>query len=300
MAERHRRQRVVRAPTPRRPARPGGRDTRRQPAPTRPRDFRLAAADARPAPAARRGEPRAAGRPSDRGHDRSAHRLRPRRPRHDARRRRWPTVRSAELGASRCRGAGRTLRLCAPPPRGPRRSATATQAMPTPPRPRDYQLTDGRRSPPAPGRLASLGRRLRVATRLVSRPLAIGLTTLGLAGLLVAGAPSLMQGGATSSGPTRDATITSPGASRRPSPLPSWPAEHHQCPRRTPDLVSARRPGWRSVRSDRPRPLPTAASLRRRSRYRWDAERRPDPIRRHARRRRQAGGRGRLGERGGP
>ena len=87
--------------------------------------------------------------------------------------------------------------------------------MPTPSRPRDYYLT-----PADAARLRPVGWRRWVAAfasprDLVSRPLAIGLTTLGLAGLLVAGAPSLMQGGATSSGPTRDATITSPGASQQ-------------------------------------------------------------------------------------
>ena len=67
--------------------------------------------------------------------------------------------------------------------------AAATRAMPTPARPRDY-TPDRRPMPRACGaagwrRLVAAVRRRRGTS--FSRPLAVGLTTLGLAGLLVAG-----------------------------------------------------------------------------------------------------------------
>ena len=74
----------------------------------------------------------------------------------------------------------------------------ATRAMPTPDRPTDYTLTESDAA-----RLRSGGWRRFVAILgtsrdALSRPLAIGLTTLGLAGLLVTAAPSLMFGSASS------------------------------------------------------------------------------------------------------
>ena len=74
----------------------------------------------------------------------------------------------------------------------------ATRAMSTPPRPRDYTLT-----PDDAARLHPSGWRRFVAAfgsprDAFSRPLAVGLTTLGLAGLLIANVPSLTVGGATS------------------------------------------------------------------------------------------------------
>jgi hypothetical protein len=84
----------------------------------------------------------------------------------------------------------------------------ATRAMPTPARPNDYTLTERDAV-----RLRSGGWRRFVAILgtsrdALSRPLAAGLTTLGLVGLLVSAAPSLMMGGATSaSAPT---TISAP------------------------------------------------------------------------------------------
>jgi anti-sigma factor RsiW len=74
----------------------------------------------------------------------------------------------------------------------------ATRAMPTPARPNDYTLT-----PRDAHRLRSGGWRRFVAILgtsrdALSRPLAVGLTTLGLAGLLVANIPSFYMGGATS------------------------------------------------------------------------------------------------------
>jgi hypothetical protein len=76
----------------------------------------------------------------------------------------------------------------------------ATRAMPTPPRPNDYTLTarDAQRLRSGGWRrfVAILG----TSRDALSRPLAIGLTTLGLAGLLVANIPSFSfaSGGATS------------------------------------------------------------------------------------------------------
>ena len=70
--------------------------------------------------------------------------------------------------------------------------------MPTPTRPSDYTLTDSDAV-----RLRSGGWRRFVAILgtsrdALSRPLAVGLTTLGLAGLLVSAAPSFMMGSASS------------------------------------------------------------------------------------------------------
>lgn len=70
----------------------------------------------------------------------------------------------------------------------------ATQAMPTPARPHDYQLTaaDAARLRPSGWRrwVAAIGS----GRDAVTRPLAIGLTTLGLAGLIAATVPSMLTG----------------------------------------------------------------------------------------------------------
>ncbi len=79
----------------------------------------------------------------------------------------------------------------------------AARAMPTPARPRDYVLT-----PADAARLRPTGWRRLVgafgtARDGFSRPLAVGLTTLGLAGLLVTTVPSILTvGSATSGGPS--------------------------------------------------------------------------------------------------
>ncbi len=78
----------------------------------------------------------------------------------------------------------------------------ATRAMPTPARPSDYTLTarDAQRLRSGGWRrfVAILG----TSRDALSRPLAVGLTTLGLAGLLVANVPSFSFGsGAATSGP---------------------------------------------------------------------------------------------------
>jgi anti-sigma factor RsiW len=86
----------------------------------------------------------------------------------------------------------------------------ATQAMPTPVRPRDYTLTAEDAA-----RLRRTGWRRLLGTfgssrDAFSRPLALGLTTLGLAGLLVATVPSIMSGQATSGGTTNREAVGAP------------------------------------------------------------------------------------------
>jgi hypothetical protein len=87
--------------------------------------------------------------------------------------------------------------------------AAATRAMPTPARSHDYTLTADQAA-----RLRGSAWRRFIGVfgsprDALSRPLAVGLTTLGIAGLLVASLPSMSFGGASSaSGPTAQ-----PGAS---------------------------------------------------------------------------------------
>ena len=88
----------------------------------------------------------------------------------------------------------------------------ATLTMQTPPRPRDYTLTADEAA-----RLRSRGWRRLVsafgtARDSFSRPLAVGLTTLGIAGLLVASLPSIITGGVTSA----SGTLTTVGAPAAP------------------------------------------------------------------------------------
>lgn len=85
--------------------------------------------------------------------------------------------------------------------------SAATRSMPIPTRTRDYRLT-----PETAAALRPKGWRRWIAAfgtsrDMLSRPLAVGLTTLGLAGLLVATVPSVLQvGGATSGSAARDVT----------------------------------------------------------------------------------------------
>jgi hypothetical protein len=103
----------------------------------------------------------------------------------------------------------------------------ATRTLPTPTRPRDYRLSAADAE-----RLRSVGiRRWIVAfgspRDAITRPLAIGLTTLGIVGFIVSGAPLLSFGSASSSAsggpaagapqpaasqPAMDATIPAPAA----------------------------------------------------------------------------------------
>ncbi len=75
----------------------------------------------------------------------------------------------------------------------------ATRAMPTPPRPRDFTLTNADAARLRPGGWRRLVAAFGSSRDVFSRPLAAGLTTLGLAGLLLASVPSMLpQSGATS------------------------------------------------------------------------------------------------------
>lgn len=97
----------------------------------------------------------------------------------------------------------------------------ATRSLPTPTRIRDYRLT-----PDDAVRLRPSGWRRLIAAfgsprDVFSRPLAVGLTTLGLAGLLVASVPAILTGGSAASAPaTRDqlfqATGEGPGEAASP------------------------------------------------------------------------------------
>jgi anti-sigma factor RsiW len=80
----------------------------------------------------------------------------------------------------------------------------ATRAMPTPTRPRDYTLTPDDAAHLHPSGWRRLVAAFGTSRDAFSRPLAVGLTTLGLAGLLVATGPSLlMQGSATNGSPVQ-------------------------------------------------------------------------------------------------
>ena len=72
----------------------------------------------------------------------------------------------------------------------------ATRAMPTPRRPIDYRLTRGHAARLRPNPWRRLVAVIGSAHDGVTRPLAIGLTALGLVGVLVASAPTVLQSGA--------------------------------------------------------------------------------------------------------
>ena len=190
---------------------------------------------------------------------------------------------------------------CVPPP-SPTSSPCDRRrvSMPTPPRPRDYHLT-----PADAARLRPAGwRRWVAAFGVAARP-----------GQPAAGdRPDDARPGRAA---RRRCAIAHARAGR---PAPAHPRLDDHVGRSQPAGVAAP-----ELASGAPLPAADAGSrvsaapgvavrsariaeVRRRRRlladaaagYRWNAERRPDPIRRHARRRRQAGRRGRLGERGGP
>jgi hypothetical protein len=95
----------------------------------------------------------------------------------------------------------------------------AARALPTPPRPRDYAL-----STEDAARLRRTGWRRLIgafgSTRdAFSRPLAIGLTTLGLAGLLAASIPGVLSGGAGSAAGVPTVGQAASGAGANPESL---------------------------------------------------------------------------------
>jgi hypothetical protein len=191
--------------------------TRAQPSPARPRDFLLTATDA----ARLRAEPDAAntrltgdmtGPPST-----SAHAS------HDATL--VASLADHSLAASERSAAEALVATCAEC--ASLRAdleilVAATRAMPTPPRPIDYTLTRGQAARLRP----NPWRRLVAATGStrdgITRPLAIGLTALGLVGLLVSSGPSVLQfpaglGGSAASSPRGEAppaiqAVPAPGA----------------------------------------------------------------------------------------
>jgi len=81
---------------------------------------------------------------------------------------------------------------------------TATVTLPTPPRFDDYQLTPDDAARLRPGGWRRLVAAIGSGRAAFTRPLAVGLTTLGLAGLLVATVPSVLTG-TTALGPTAGA-----------------------------------------------------------------------------------------------
>jgi len=197
------------------------------PAPGRTRDFRLTPADAARLAPAGPGEPAtAATRLNDEMFD---PRITAGHPAHD-------TVLVASLIDHSLPASDRnaaqhmvdTCRFCAELHSDLLALRNATRALPTPPRPRDYRLTaaDAERLRPAGIRrwIAAFGS----PRDAITRPLAIGLTTLGIVGLLVSGAPALSIGSSSSSAsgdrtaagapqpaasqPALDATVSAPAA----------------------------------------------------------------------------------------
>ncbi|MFL5674347.1 MAG: anti-sigma factor family protein [Chloroflexota bacterium] len=78
----------------------------------------------------------------------------------------------------------------------------ATRAMPTPPRPIDYTLTRGHAARLRPNPWRRLAAAVGSAHDGLTRPLAMGLTALGLVGVLVASAPTILQPSAETGGST--------------------------------------------------------------------------------------------------
>jgi hypothetical protein len=174
--------------------------TRAQPTPARPRDFRLTPADA----ARLRAEPaddeaRLTGLMTDR----------PGAPAHAT----HDTTLVAALADHSLPAAERTAGMelvatcvdCATLHADLVALVAATRAMPTPPRRIDYTLTRGHAARLRPNPWRRLVAVVGSAHDGVTRPLAMGLTALGLVGVLVASAPTLLQpatgngGSATSS-----------------------------------------------------------------------------------------------------
>ena len=170
---------------------------RELPTPVRPRDFRLTAADAARLAAAAPGEP--SGSTSRLADVMTARTTNPDHAGHD------PML-VASLAdhslATTERMAAETLVAtcvdCAALQADFLALRDATRAMPTPARPRDYTLTAADAARLRRGGWRRLVAAFGSSRDALSRPLAVGLTTLGLAGLLLASVPSMLpQSGAT-------------------------------------------------------------------------------------------------------
>ena len=204
--------------------------TRAQPTPTRPRDFRLTPEDA----ARLRAEPadddaRLTGLMTDR-HGAPAHST------HDTTL--VASLADHSLPATE-RAAGMelvsTCADCAALHADLVALVVATRAMPTPPRRIDYRLTRGHAARLRPNPWRRLVAVVGSAHDGVTRPLAMGLTALGLVGVLVASAPTILQpAGAGTSAPSSQAVgesqpiinaapapgaVDTPAAAPRPAPL---------------------------------------------------------------------------------
>jgi hypothetical protein len=191
------------------------RATAEMPSPERTRDFRLTPADAARLASVGSGEP-SAGATRLTG-DMFDPRIAAGHPAHD-------TMLVAALVDRSMAAAERdaaqrmvdTCRLCAELHADLLALRTATRALPTPPRPRDYYLSAADAERLRPSGLRRWITAIGSSRDAFTRPLAIGLTTLGIVGLLVSGAPLVSFGGATSSaaGAPGAAAATQPAASR--------------------------------------------------------------------------------------
>ena len=166
--------------------------TRALPMPQRRRDFRLTAADATSLSPANRAEPDAwSARLSGVTNDTIDH------PGHD-------TLLVASLADHSPTGPEREratalvecCSLCASLHEDLVALSSATRAMPTPPRPRAYTLGPGDAVRLRPGVWRRFIAGIGTARDGFTRPLAVGLSTLGLVGLLVATIPSILTGSA--------------------------------------------------------------------------------------------------------
>ncbi len=85
--------------------------------------------------------------------------------------------------------------------------ASAQRALPTPSRPRDFRLTPADAHRLRPRGFGAVLAAIGSSRDAFSRPLAVGLTTLGLVGLLVANVPSFGLGGAASASAGPDTNL---------------------------------------------------------------------------------------------
>ncbi len=191
--------------------------TRAMPTPARPRDFRITVADATRLTAEAAGEPGASGaRLTGVMNGTQEHAT------HD-------TLLVAALADRALAGPDRvaaerlidTCSLCARLHADLVAISAATRDLPTPVRPREYALTpaDAARLRPNPWRrfIAAFG----TSRDTLSRPLAAGLTTLGLAGLLLATLPSMVGSPTTVLSTTGNAIGAPPAGGQGVVPGPS-------------------------------------------------------------------------------